>query len=154
MISITGSTCLWQENGKMWWSKFHLLEVQCVEFVSSSFHKLQNFFNNPLMKLCARISNWKHLDPAQFLSSIFMSLHLCSLNLHCILQTKGGFLLNDARWTWLCKDFDELYEEIWKSKREKNWREWKFSDLNLFFFWKTIRVLVFIWCVNDDVNPN
>jgi hypothetical protein len=118
MLSEARSTCLWQENGKIRGSNFTYLKLQWSKLVSLDAMELQIHSSMRALKLDARISNWKHSNPAQFSSSIFMSLHSCSLNLHCILQTKGGFRLNHTQWARLCKENAGLCEENLISKRE------------------------------------
>lgn len=146
MLNATRSTCLWQEKGKKRESNFTYLELAVIEFVSLDAMELQIHSSMCALKFDARISNWKHSNPAQFQNPIFMFMHLLCSKLDWIPQTIRWFLLSDVPWSWLCKEIPELCEEFWVLKREKNWRECEFSELNFSYEQNLLGFGFYIMC--------
>ena len=140
IISTTRPTSSWQEIGEISWSNFHLLDVQCDEFVVSSFQNVQIFFLWSLMKLYAQITTWHDLNQAQFEASINVFKLLACTNLNWIPPNKRWILLNSTPWSWLCKGIQELCEEILVLKREKFEREMRFLIQILLFSWNVIKI--------------
>ena len=131
MLSITRSTRLSQEIGKRKRSNSTYLELQWSKLVSLDAMELQIHSSMRALKLDARISNWKHSNPTQFSSSIFMFM-LMNLLESCSIPTNNGWSLLRIPWGWrIYKNLEELCEEKWNLKWEKNWRENEFSDLKL-----------------------
>jgi hypothetical protein len=127
-------TAKWEDQFStyLWWRSY--------EFMISSALELQIQSYSLALKLCAKIIGWKHLDLLQFQASIAMFKLLICLNSSSIVQTNGWFLLRIALGSIIYKNLEELCDEKWNSKWEKNGGKMKIWIWNFVLLANEIRV--------------